>query len=83
MREREAGWYDIWTFSKSIHSNAEYTLFKDNLARLESESSIYNNYRKLIDEKPKGVISINYFDGSIHRKLNQYLILTFSIKSTL
>ena len=57
--------------SKHIDGDEEdlQTNFPDNLAQMEYESYIYTNYRKLIDNKPKGKIIIDYFDGEKYQSM--------------
>ena len=59
--------------SNYIENDEEWLNFDDELARLEYESDIYTNYRRLISEKPVGRIAIEYFDGIQQRKVESHL----------
>ena len=40
------------------------SVYPDMLSRMEEESPVYSNYRKLIEQKPKGIIQIEFTIGS-------------------
>ena len=60
----------VSSLSKNINnSSIEIESFPDQLARMEKYSDIYTHYRKLIDDKPKGHITVEYFDGVNQKKV--------------
>ena len=46
---------------EEIHASTVYT---DMLNRLETKSSVYSNYRSLIQQNPKGVVRVQFTIGS-------------------
>ena len=40
------------------------SVYPDMLSLMEEESPVYSNYRKLIEQKPKGIIQIEFTIGS-------------------